>query len=309
MTSDTRYSSGTALWMAATAKADAVSAQTGRSKAAILRQFVFERLLARVFLDRPAQWVLKGGTAVLLRVPEARTTKDIDLFVRSASPDTVIRDLRDRIGLDLGDHFRFVPTETRPIGGENQPGTVGYRITVDAYCGTKNVDALGIDVVTGSLMTAEPDVIIAPVISLAGIDPPAVRVYPVVDHIADKLAAVQSVYGTARRPSSRVRDLVDLVVLANTQDVDGGALTGAISAEWVHRELPGHPDFTPPDDWRARYSAIARRVPACRDVTTFVAATELVQRFLAPAIEQTATGLRWEHTTRTWIAGHAPFAT
>ena len=53
-----------------------------------------------------------------------------------------------------------------------------------------------------------------------------------VDRIADELAATQSTYRAAGdRLSSRVRDLVDLVVSFRPQDVDGNALINAIRAE------------------------------------------------------------------------------
>ena len=47
-----------------------------------IRQAYFDRLLCRVFSEGPSsQWVLKGGTGMLARVPNARATMDIDLFV------------------------------------------------------------------------------------------------------------------------------------------------------------------------------------------------------------------------------------
>lgn len=51
-----------------------------------LRQVVaFDRFLARLVLDQPGTWVLKGGFALQLRLGErARTTKDIDLLLRAA---------------------------------------------------------------------------------------------------------------------------------------------------------------------------------------------------------------------------------
>src|SRR5271166_5424134 len=43
-------------------------------------KFVIERLLARLFRDPGAPWLLKGGFAMDLRFrPQARTTKDVDL--------------------------------------------------------------------------------------------------------------------------------------------------------------------------------------------------------------------------------------
>ena len=50
------------------------------------RQVAFDRLLARLFQAAQARalpWVLKGGYAMELRIKTARTTKDIDLTMRS----------------------------------------------------------------------------------------------------------------------------------------------------------------------------------------------------------------------------------
>ena len=52
---------------------------------------------------------------------------------------------------------------------------------------------------------------------LGGVAPallqPAYRAYPLLDHIADKTCAILERQGTARRPSTRFKDLVDLVTL------------------------------------------------------------------------------------------------
>src|SRR5450759_2124630 len=175
------YRDGVALWAAATDRARTEAVARGANSGALLRQFVNDRFLARVFHAPDAPWVLKGGTAVLARVDDARTTKD-----------------------------------------------------VDPYCGAVKRHTVGVDLVTGSLMTTTPDVQTpAPALNLRGLIPPTLRLYlyPVVDHIADKLCATQSTYGAAGdRPSSRVRDLVDLVVFARSQDVDGDAHSSMRSA-------------------------------------------------------------------------------
>jgi hypothetical protein len=46
------------------------------------RQVSFDRLLARLFRDDTAPWVLKGGYALELRFKSARSTIDIDLTVQ-----------------------------------------------------------------------------------------------------------------------------------------------------------------------------------------------------------------------------------
>src|ERR1700691_3698970 len=46
------------------------------------RQVSFDRLLARLFREDPAPWVLKGGYALELRFKSARSTIDIDLTMQ-----------------------------------------------------------------------------------------------------------------------------------------------------------------------------------------------------------------------------------
>ena len=102
------------------------------------------------------------------------------------------------------------------------------------------------------------------------------------------------------RPSSRVRDLVDLVVLARSQDVDGDSLIGAIRAEWVHRGLDDDPEFAPPANWDRLYPPVARKVRACEGLTTYAAAVEFVSGFLGPALDGSAAGLRWSSEGAVW---------
>src|SRR5262249_59135907 len=63
------------------------------------RQVAFDRLLARLFVEEPPPWVLKGGYALELRFKAARSTVDLDLTVQrvpaSAGDDQnqIVRDM------------------------------------------------------------------------------------------------------------------------------------------------------------------------------------------------------------------------
>jgi hypothetical protein len=46
------------------------------------RQVAFDRLLCRIFQERPSRWVLKGGYSMELRLAKGRTTLDLDLTSR-----------------------------------------------------------------------------------------------------------------------------------------------------------------------------------------------------------------------------------
>lgn len=294
------YPTGVALWRAATDHAKAAAKATGVEPGAMVRRFVFGRFLARVFHDPSDPWVLKGGTAVLARIHDARTTKDLDLLHELGDLDAAVRALTAATSVDLNDHFRFVIVRVETNTG-GQPQVDGCRVTIDAYVGTAKKVTFGVDLVTGSLMTSAPDTVIEPVLDLRGLEAPAIRLYPVVDHIADKLCATQARYGADQNlPSSRVRDLVDLVVFARSQDIDGRALVTAVRGEWAHRGLPGTPAFAPPASWERLYSREARRAPLVADVTAFADAVTLVGAFLAPVLDGSAAGRRWTASDLTW---------
>jgi len=94
----------------------------------------FDRLLARLFREESAPWVLKGGYALELRFKAARSTVDIDLTVQrvAASADgdqhQIVREmLQSAADAPLGDWFEFVigppamDLTAAPYGGARYP--------------------------------------------------------------------------------------------------------------------------------------------------------------------------------------------
>ncbi|MFD4433798.1 nucleotidyl transferase AbiEii/AbiGii toxin family protein, partial [Nocardia sp. NPDC058497] len=51
-----------------------------RPTAELHREFFMQRMLARVFLEPAGHWILKGGTSLLVRIPGARHSQDLDLL-------------------------------------------------------------------------------------------------------------------------------------------------------------------------------------------------------------------------------------
>lgn len=298
------YASGRALWQAVAERARATARDSGRPPSEYVRRFVFSRFLARVFAEPDSPWVLKGGTAVLVRVHDARHSKDIDLMHSLGNLDDAVDALRAALTPDLGDHFRFVVLSVRDAGDtDQQPYVNGARVAIEAYCGNSKVDAFGVDLVTGSLMTTAPDVEPSnPPLTLPGIAAPLVRLYPVVDHVADKVCATETTYGNGRG-SSRPRDLVDLVIFARTQRIDGTALHEAIRAERAIRHLPARTHFTVPGAWESTYPPLARQTPPSADLTTTAAAVRLVAGMLDPAMTADSIGQTWDPATAKWVPG------
>lgn len=264
----------------------------------------FNRFLSRVFSEGPdSEWLLKGGTGMLARVPSTRATLDIDLYRSGYGLDEAVVDLRRLAERDLGDHFRFVYVRHRAIvAGDEQPYTDGYRVEFDTYIGAQKKGAVSVDLSTGAGLTAEPTVV-APASALdlprlVGFD---YRLYPVVDQIADKVCAAMHQYGG--RPSSREKDLVDLVVLAVTHDIDGTSLSTAITTELRRRRMGHLERFAVPTEWGPAYETMARRVPYCVGLETIAAARDLASAFIDPVLDGTADGLTWSDDERAWRRG------
>ena len=126
------------------------------------------------------------------------------------------------------------------------------------------------------------------------------RVYPLVDHIADKLAAIMDNYGASRRPSTRYKDLVDLVAIVTVATVEAGAQERALrsEAERRGRELPLR--FGVPDRrmWETGYESEARRslLPVAHGLDE---ALQVVRGFINPVLDGTARGT-WDPRRGDW---------
>ncbi len=272
------------------------------------RQFAYDRLLARAFTGPDAdRWVLKGAGALLVRLPEAQHSRDIDLaFTPAAVPGDVltgpqdddavedaVMSLIDAAGRDLGDHFRFEITRTSRL----QEAAKGRRLHVVAYLGARYA-AFHVDVVVGTAMTGAPQTA-SPLVALTipGLVRPGYRLFPLADHVADKLCAIVEVHDRAGGPhvSTRVKDLVDLALIARTQQLAADASILAVRVGAAHRGLRLPERFAVPDlEVRRRgYPARAREAPGV--VPDFDAAVGLVASFLDPVLDGTARGA-WNPT-------------
>lgn len=271
-----------------------------------IRQARFDRFLSRVFADREdSEWMLKGGMSMLARVPRSRTTKDMDL----AADNTVDlaaaeRSLATLVDTDLGDHLTFRLVRSAPTGlGDNQPGVATRRLLfacIDADHDTQ-IDTMTVDIVVGPPPTGRPEVI-EPANRLHLRRPLIThpyRLYPIVDQIADKVCATMATNYPGGKPSSRVKDLVDLVVLAHTQTVDLAQLRTAIEAKRVLSDVDRFEHFGIPRDWSRTYPATAKEVPTAATFTA-ASAAELVAALIDPALNESAPDATWDPQSLSW---------
>jgi Nucleotidyl transferase AbiEii toxin, Type IV TA system len=297
-----QYATPQALRAAVTDRLRSVAVAHGAQLNDLLRQFAYDRFLARVFEDDPERWVLKGATAMLARLgPGSRHTLDVDLYRSAGTLDEAEEALRASAALDLGDYFRFEIAPGRPVAGP----VATRQLTVTAYLGATVFASFPVDLVTDLNMTAPPDVI-GPLVDvdIPGITPSRYRVYPVVDHIADKVCAIHELHERVEgppQPSTRYRDLADLSTFARTAVVEADALATALRSEAARRRLTLPAQVTVPTDrgWRAGYARVARDAPALVD-RDIMAAVDTVCRFIDPVLDGSAAG-RWDPHRLTWI--------
>lgn len=267
-----------------------------------IRQEYFRRFLSRVFSENDdSDWLLKGGTGVLARVASGRSTTDVDLFRANNTLDGALNELIRLASIDLGDFFRFVYTKHESVvGGNQQTYTEGYGVDFDVYIGADRKESLHVDLVVGIIVTDE--VTVTPPanrLDLPRLPSNDYRLYPIVDQIADKVCATMSDYNG--RPSSREKDLVDLVVIAKTQTMSARTLGRAIDAEARLRSLRPFTELTIPPFWGRLYSKEAKDIPYCADYRTAELAGELMRTFIDPVLRGEVADKTWSPQKLAWI--------
>ncbi|WP_020393224.1 nucleotidyl transferase AbiEii/AbiGii toxin family protein [Kribbella catacumbae] len=295
------------------AKKAAQQAGPGVSAARVdakIRQARFDRFLTRVFAQgEQSEWLLKGGMSMLARVPRSRTTKDVDLAAQHATNlAEAERALTELVDVDLGDHLTFRLIRSAPTGlGDNQPGVATRRYVfacIDVDHDTQ-IDTVVVDVVVGPPPIGRPEAI-EPANRLhlrrALVTHPY-RLYPVADQIADKVCATMDTNYPGGKRSSRVKDLVDLVVLARTQTVALHELRNAITAKQNLSDIDPFGHFDIPADWTRTYPKTAKGVPAAESFTAQTAA-ELVATFIDPALDKNSNTATWNPQRLTWSNAH-----
>lgn len=300
-----RYKTPQALDMAVKAAAKASPMDTNRA----ITNFYHHRLLCRIFRDPESGFILKGGQGMLARTIGARATRDIDLLSERNSIDDALNALKAAAAIDLGDyiHFIFETATTIKAGDEYRSG---WNVAFTPWLGAKPQPRISIDLVVDEIpMNAVERVTPADRLDIDGLEVCDYLVYPVENALADKLCAI--IERHQGRASTRVKDLVDIIVYATTSDADGFTLSRQIRREAAARRLALPSAFEIPAEWRDGYRAVFTRLCAQtaipRELHSLDEATRLAMRFLGPALAGEADGRLWSHTELQWSGGAATF--
>jgi len=257
----------------------------------------YDRLLERLYLADEG-WIIKGATALLARDIGVRGTIDIDLY-REVAREIAAADLREAAALDLGDWFRFEIGPPRPLAD-----TGGVRLAVKAFVGNAEWAAFHVDLVGEDLrMTGDPEDVppLARVV-MPDVEQHGYRAYPLIDHAADKTCAIFERHGAAGTPSTRYRDLVDLVAIVLAAAVEAEPQMTALRSEAQRRGLRSPGRFAVPDrglcNLAMRPEAGRSLLPMARTLDEAIAT---VTPFLDPLLDGTARG-RWDQLNAWWTS-------
>ena len=229
------------------------------------REIAFDRVLARLQVAAPDMWLLKGGVALDYRFQDqARTTLDIDLTSR-AGIDEMTQALRDAAKLSMDDYFQVRVGEREKSIDEVE--TYRFNVSVQYADGKPFSQNLKIDVGFADPWLGEPERLTAePLLEFAGIAPTTVQAVPMEQHLAEKLHAYTREYDG--RPSSRVKDFVDMALMVEHRAFDTQRLHDTFATVFSSRgthELPSAVP-PPPPSWTVPYAKLAQRLPIPQDL-------------------------------------------
>lgn len=239
----------------------------GTTAELIRKQVAFNLFFQRIFSPEDSRWTLLGGNALLIRTGYGRFTQDIDLSRNEQWAD--LSHVQEELGAllsegDRPDDFSFAITKAI---AHSEPDNYGYgsktaKINVRVDFGGKPFDTFSIDITSRKHITSAVERIqLKPALDdQALIDLPAIPTVPAENHLADKICALyETHHGEKRRPSTRYRDLADMIRFVKDVPFDAAQLILVLKHEQQRRkiQLP-HQLSSPHLSWEKEYPKAAR---------------------------------------------------
>ncbi len=260
-----KYASATAFRVALEDRLKRLAQEENIDLQRVRRQAAFDRLLCRLFKEPESPWLLKGGYAMELRLKTARTTRDMDLALKQlpmptrdwdANASTVLEALREVGQLDLEDFFTFIfgdavqDLDAAPYGGARFP--------VDTRLAGRSFVKFHLDVSTGDVLREPYESLSGrDWLGFAGVASTGFRAVSPEEQFAEKLHA----YTLPRvgRENTRVKDLVDLVLLIERTTMNAARLPKAIRETFQRRKTHEIPPAlaSPPASWSKPFAEMA----------------------------------------------------
>ncbi len=276
-------------------KNEAASSSLGVGR--LRKRVAFELFLRRLVVAAPDRWVLKGALALDFRLAvTTRATKDIDLG-REDDEQAAIHDITAAQQLALDDFFTFAATRTDELDGTDEFSAIRFHVT--AQLAGRTFEQFLIDIAFTGSNSWKPDMIqTSDLLSFAGIGPLTLPAVPLPQHLAEKVHAYTRSYGRSGRPSTRPKDLVDILLIEGSAMIEATALRHALETTFSKRALQPLPASlqAPPAMWTAPYRRLAETVNIEPNLST---AYGRAAAFLDPVLAG-AVGGQWSTQLQEW---------
>lgn len=274
-------------------------ANTGLGLARLRKRVAFELFLRRLLAVAPDRWVLKGALALDFRLATTtRSTKDIDLG-RDDDEAAAIRDITAAQQLAMDDFFTFAAIRTDELDDTDEFSAVRFHVT--AQLAGRTFEQFLVDIGFSDTTSWTPDTIhTSDLLSFAGIEPLALPAIPLPQHLAEKVHAYTRRYGASGQPSTRPKDLVDILLIESSTTIDAGPLRHALESTFAERARQPLPTSLPPPPatWADPYRRLADTVHVEGDLSTAFARAAA---FLDPVLAGRTSG-QWDPQRREWVA-------
>ncbi len=283
--------------------------ETGGKYRELVDLHFHRRLIARVFDgDEANRWVLKGGQALLVRWPTARYSTDVDLLSTEDTIDDAVEALIAAAALRLDDGIWFDHQGTsEPAQLDRPTRTVKFM----AMFGSAPLNqVVKVDVVVSAWtprgkVTTEP---LEPAYNTDATPWPEARLYPFEDHVAEKICAMYERHRAQGQPSTRYKDLVDLLLVALKVPLPGPETHRILLDEADRRRKRGTflelPDrFVVPyrTSWTTGYATVAAGVVELPEhLRRLKGAESLAHAFITPLLQPEAPKGHWNPDERVW---------
>ena len=294
------YKTAAALEMAVR---DAARASKIGTSAAI-SNFYFHRLLCRVFSSGEATFILKGGMGLLARTIDAReATRDTDLATCVLSLEDAVEELKVLAKEDMGDFVTFRYEKTEPIRVDDEYRD-GSKVTFTALIGAKVARTVSVDLVVDSIPCDNPDWITpADRLDIKGLTVCDYPVFPVERVMTDKVCGIIEKH--KGRYSSRVKDLIDLVVLLNTEPFGATALKECLAKEMSMRGLSFADGFAVPRSWHENLQGAYRKLASQTGIPSrfhsLASAEKFVKQCIDAVVEGCVDDCSWAPESLNWV--------
>lgn len=171
------------------------------------------------------------------------------------------------------------PTQERPHRQSDVDDIGGLRYRLHSLLDGRTFERFHIDIGIGDPLLAPVEYLETPgLLTFAGIAPTVVPCYPITQQIAEKYHAYTRPHVTG--VSSRVKDLVDMLLLAEMGELESESLRQAIQATFDDlktHELPRTVPM-PTKDWALPFQKMANEVGL--EIESLPKAGEALQQFL-----------------------------